>query len=223
MSERQAILDDLRVIEEAVGRLRVWAGPPPMSGMVWFSQNDPRWAREVYAGGATFARSGCLVVAVAMVASQVYQDVTPLEVAERLRQVEAFEGALLSRPARIPAAFPFLWWGGVVHWRAVPADVGRLGAEVAQYGPTIVEVVWDPRDARPPQQGNQHFVVVIEMLADDVLVVDPFDGEAKSLVGSRYAAPRRWSAARALFGLRLLRVINGATTVASLDRSGNGG
>ena len=213
--QRQVMLEDCQVIEEAVARLRVWAGPPPMSGMVWMSQNDPLWAKEVYAGGATFARLGSLVCCVAMVASQVYPEITPLVVADKLRGVSAFEGALLSRPARIPTAFPFLWWGGEVHWRSILADLGRLGAEVARWGPTIIEVVWDPRDMRPPQQGNQHFVVAIELTVNpvDVVVVDPFDGQVKGLVGSRYAAGRQWPAERAVFGMRLLRVVDGATSV----------
>lgn len=201
------VLDELRVIEVAVGRMRAEL-TPKAEGMVRFSQNDPRWATEVYAGGVKFARSGCLVVCVAMVASQVYPEVTPLEVAAKLREVGAFAGALLSKPARIPGAFPLLRWDGYQHWREIPANVSRLAVEVALRGPTIVEVVWDPWDSRPPQAGNQHFVVAVGVGAgmDDVVVVDAFDGEEKSLVGSRYAAPRRWKAARAVHGMRLLRV-----------------
>ncbi len=201
------ILDDLRVIEAAVGRIRAQL-VPKAEGMARFSQNDPRWAREVYAGGKTFAEDGCLVCAVAMVASQVYPEVTPLEVATKLREVEAFKGALLSKPARIPRAFSLLRWDGYQHWRVVPANISRLAVEVAVRGPTIIELVWDVWDSRPPQKGNQHFAVVVAVspAMDDVVMVDPFDGEEKSLVGSRYAKPTEWSAARAVHGMRLLRV-----------------
>ena len=175
--------------------------------MVRYSQNDPRWAREVYASGATFAESGCLVVAATMVASQMYPDLLPPEMAEGLREVGAFGGALLSKPTRIPYAFELLRWDGYVHWRSVPADLARLAGEIAQGGPTILEVKWNPLDPREPTEGNQHFVVAIEVVGDDVAVVDPFDGEDKLVSLSRYAQPAGWRAARAIYGMRLLRAI----------------
>jgi len=205
--EQERILDELRAIEAAVGRIRARL-TPTVEGMARFSQNDPRWAREIYAGGETFAKAGCLVVCVAMVASQVYPEVRPPEVARKLREVGAFEGALLSKPARIPRAFPLLRWDGYQHWRTIPANVSRLAVEVATRGPTIIELAWDVWDSRPPQAGNQHFAVAVGVppAMDDVVMVDAFDGEEKSLVESRYAAPRRWGAARAVHGMRLLRV-----------------
>ena len=82
---RDAIIEDLRTIEGALGRMWAWVGAPPAE-MVRYSQNDPRWAREVYAGGATFAESGCLVVAATMVASQVYPELLPPAMAVGLNQ-----------------------------------------------------------------------------------------------------------------------------------------
>ena len=202
---RDAIIEDLRTIEGALGRMWAWVGAPPAE-MVRYSQNDSRWARVVYAGGATFAESGCLVVVATMVASQVYPELLPPAMAVGLNQQGAFDGVLLSRPARIPLAFPLLRWDGYVHWRSTAADLARLAEEIVQGGPTIVELVWSPLDPRPPQEGNQHFAVAVAVVGKDVAIVDPFDGQDKLVSLSRYAQPAGWSAARAIYGMRLLRV-----------------
>jgi len=82
------------------------AGPDPDPAPVRvtaYSQNDERWALQYYAGGVTFGKAGCLVVAVSMIASLAYAEpMLPPVVARSLRLAGAFEGALLSHPARIP-------------------------------------------------------------------------------------------------------------------------
>ena len=183
--------------------------PEPATLTVW-SQRDPRWADQVYAGGATLGASGCLVCAAASIASQVLHPApTPPEFARDLRDVGAFAGALLSNPARIPLAYPALEWGGAVHWRTVPADLVLLQRELDAHGPVICEVKWNP-DGPSPEQGNQHFVVVERLLRDtagditDAVIADPWDGERRLLSASRYRKPG-WSVARTLYGARLLR------------------
>jgi len=204
------VTDELEIISTAVARIRASLesvpGLPSPRGITAYSQNDSRWAKQVYSGNTTFSRAGCLVVSVAMIISQ-HEEILPPEVARRLREARAFEGNLLSHPARIVDAFPFLEWGGVIHWREQPAPLSQL-AEYLKRGPVIIEVVWNPLSAVTLQLGNQHFVVATQIASDlsDVHIIDPWDGLEKSLVESAYARPKSWSAARAIHGVRLLWV-----------------
>jgi hypothetical protein len=199
-------LAEVIVIEQALARLRALLTPATEDVLLHFSQNDSRWKNEIYSGGQTFGQAGCLVTCVAMIAAQAQPELTPTQVALALRNAGAFVGALLSRPARIPTAFPWLSWEGAMHWRMVPAQITELAAMLAAHGPTILEVKWDPKDKTPPDKGNQHFVVATAITAalDDVTVVDPWDGEEKSLLTSRYALPMKWRIETAIQGVRRL-------------------
>jgi len=178
--------------------------PVERPAVVAYSQNDPRWRAQIYAGGTTFGKAGCLVVSVAMIASLVYPEpLDPPTVAAALRAVGAFDGALLSKPARIHDALDRLTWGGVLHWRAQPADLNILRREIDTYGATICEVKWNPSGASP-EAGNQHFIVVDGLDGDDALIVDPWDGKRKRLSASSYRLPG-WNVARTLYGLRMVR------------------
>jgi len=183
---------------------------PEPARVVAFSQRDPRWAGEAYAGNTTFAQAGCLVTCVAMIASLAYADAPlPPDVARALRNAGAFAGGFLSNPARIPAALAQLEWGGVAHWREHPADLDALTHEIAAYGATIAEVKWNPRGPMP-QMGNQHFVIVEGLDGTDAQIVDPWDGERKQLSESRYRLPG-WTVARTLYGMRMVRPVTGET------------
>ena len=195
----------------------VWAGTrytctpapllPSQLKVIAYSQNDPRWKSLVYAGNTTFGKAGCLVVAVTMMASLVYADeFTPVDVARHLRDVGAFNGAMLASPARIPRAFARLEWGGVVHWRKKPADIGALRGELERHGAAICEVKWNPAGPSP-EQNNQHFVIVEGLTeSGDAAIVDPWDGKRKALSGTRYRLDG-WDAARTLYGIRLVRPV----------------
>jgi len=182
---------------------------PEPPRVIAYSQRDPRWAGQVYAGNTTFAQAGCLVTCVAMIASLAYADAPqPPDVARALRDAGAFGGALLSYPARIPKALARLEWGGVAHWRERPADLDALASEIAAFGATIAEVKWNPNGAMP-QSGNQHFIIVEGLDAADAQIVDPWDGERKALSESRYRLPG-WTVARTLYGMRMVRPVGEA-------------
>lgn len=171
-----------------------------------YSQNDERWALQYYAGGVTFGKAGCLVVAVSMIASLAYAEaMLPPDVARALRLAGAFEGALLSHPARIPVALGLLEWAGVDHWRDGPADLDALEREIAAYGATICEVKWNP-NGPSPEKNNQHFIVVEGLDAADAQIVDPWTGQRGNLGASRYRLPG-WTVARTLYGMRKVRPV----------------
>ncbi len=171
--------------------------------MAAYSQRDPRWRDEVYAGGLTIGQAGCYVTCVAMVASCAGYVDTPPQVALKLREAGCFSGALLANPHFIPNAYPALAWAGALDWRNRPANLVRLRAELER-GPAIVEVEFWPGGAVPPQ--DQHFVVA-QSLTDngDLVIIDPWDGAEVRLL-ARYAQ-EHWDLARAVYGLRLLRVV----------------
>jgi len=176
--------------------------PEPVP-IIAYSQNDLLWRDQIYSHSLTFGAAGCLVVCVAMMVSTVYAErILPPEVATALNSAGAFIGDLLSRPSRIPDAYPRLTWEGVVHWRDKPADMAFIRSELAS-APLIAEVQWNPLGASPAT-GNQHFVVITELTDTDAVVIDPWDGETKMLSESRFALPG-WTTARTITGLRLVR------------------
>lgn len=188
------------------------------SGIVRYSQNDPRWAALEYAGGTTFSAAGCYVTCVAMIVQKAYSEWVwmPHVVAERLRNFGAFSGSMLSNLDKVPEAFDRLAVGpeprAAIHYRDTKADLERVVAEL-QYGPLIAEVAFDPNkpvtwvDASGVRHWNQHFILIVSLDAanDTAVIVDPWDGELKELTASRYAKSG-WGASRIITGLRLLRI-----------------
>jgi hypothetical protein len=76
-----------------------------------FSQRDPRWG-EKYVGFSTlrFKSVGCTVTALSSFISHVYNErIAPDVVNQKLKNVKAFDGALLYW-ARVPVAYPKLKW-----------------------------------------------------------------------------------------------------------------
>ena len=185
--------------------------PDDAPAMTLYSMRDRRWRDQVYAGGVTFGEAGCYITCVAMIASIAGVVDEPPEVAWRLRKALCFDGAYLTRPQNIPIEYPYLRYDGpmdVTHdgelrWHDCIADIGRVRAELED-GPVIMEV-----DFIPVTKGfNQHFVVAEAMTpdGDDILIADPWDGSCTRLL-ERYALPEHeWKLARAVYGLRLLRV-----------------
>jgi len=175
-----------------------------VSKLVAYSQNDARWAQEIYASSLTFSKAGCLVSCVSMIVNTTYQKVIlPPEVASNLKAAGAFVGDMLSRPSRITNAYPKLSWDGVVHYRTVPANMEFILKELNTYGYVIAELQWNPNGGSIIT-GNQHFVIITELTQDgDAVIIDPWDGETKTLLTSRYVLPN-WTVARTITGLRLI-------------------
>ncbi len=166
-----------------------------------YSQRDPRWRDLVYAGGLTFAAAGCYVTAVAMILSLAGYKDDPPTVAAKLREAGCFTGALLTRPDRIPQAYPLMRYDGAALWHKVAADMEEFEIELSK-GPVIIEVDFVP----PTAKFNQHFVIAERFTpdGDDLVIADPWDG-ARTWLLQRYAQDH-WSLERALYGMRLLRI-----------------
>ncbi|MBN1815373.1 MAG: hypothetical protein JXA14_26310 [Anaerolineae bacterium] len=180
-------------------------GPQPTNRppMALYSQNDPRWKNLVYAGGSTFGQAGCYVVAVAMIASLAGSVEDPPRVAEELVRAGCFEGNLLTKPENIPLAYPGLRYDGSYRWHTEAADMSVVWEELAR-SPIIVEV-----DFKPGGGFNQHFVVAEAWNEETagIQIADPWDGRRKELPAAYSPVYGGWSLERAIYGLRLLRVI----------------
>ena len=166
-----------------------------------YSQTDPRWKDQIYSGTKTFGQAGCYVTAVAMMASLAGYSDDPPEVARKLREAGVFSGALLTRPDRIPDAYPKLVWYGRYDWRKVSAKLEILRAWL-KYGPVIIETEFRPGGVQPPT--DQHFVVAEKITPDgkDLIILDPWDGTRVPLL-QRYALDD-WDLTRAIYGVRML-------------------
>jgi hypothetical protein len=204
-------LDDAE--QQAVSALSLITGEPPPPPppepsvtMTAYSQRDPRWKDIVYAGGKTLGGAGCYVTCVAMIASLAGYEDTPPQVAEKLRSVNAFKGAELSYPQRIPEAYPKLRWDGLHDWhkrKLTDVEMAIVQDEL-NVGPVIMEVDFIPTT----KDRDQHFVVA-EMftVAGDLAVTDAWNGAAVRLLET-YALDH-WDLKRAIYGLRKLRVAEG--------------
>lgn len=171
-----------------------------------YSQNDPRWANQVYAGGYTFGQAGCYVVAVAMVASLAGYISTPPAIASLMRNAGCFNGAMLSYPQKIPVALPALEWPTGAYYNRpgneMPHDeLDLIRLFIDQYGAMILKVDYKPEN----YLFNMHFVLAVDYSPDDFVIVDPLDGARRSLLAV-YGASRGWGQKQSIFGYRALRV-----------------
>lgn len=210
------IADDGTVITGLVYDVRVTpprpANRPPLT---LYSQNDPRWKDDPFAGGVPFGGpggAGCYTVAVAMINSLTGSLDEPPIVARALREAGCFEGAYLTHPERIPDACPGLCYDGPfdvskdgpLRWHRTAADMDRVYEELSQGSPIIMEV-----DFAPGGEFNQHFIVCESWNEEtgDLQIADPWDGTRKELLAAYSPVFGGWDLKRAIYGLRLLRVI----------------
>ena len=131
---------------------------------------------------------------------------TPLETAEKLRDANCFNGAMLSYPQRIPNAYRQLEWPANAYWNRQGEYITKAKWEVIKVmirdaGPLILKVDYRPENYR----FNMHFILAVKALDDDLEIIDPIDGQRSSLL-ERYGDTRGWSARQAIFGYRGLRM-----------------
>jgi hypothetical protein len=172
---------------------------PPLLGN--YSQRDPIWRNEIFAGNLRFETDGCYVCAVADIVAMAGYSSPPDRVADALGVANCFNGANLSYPERIPNAYSNLRYDGTLQWHLGPANMTRIWDELEK-GPVIAEVDFQWKT----QVQNQHFVVLVEPTEDksDIWIHDPWCGARVRLL--QMYAGEHWDLARAIYGLRLLRV-----------------
>jgi hypothetical protein len=181
-----------------------YAGDPPARRLWNWSQRDPIYRNEIFAGYLRFETDGCYVCSVSDIVTLAGYEDNPVEVARKLNLHHCFDGALLTHPERIPHAYPLLEYGGTHRWHHGDADMDVVWSELER-GPVIAEVDFQWRT----QALNQHFVALVEPTTDrlDAWIHDPWDGSVVRLL-QKYAW-ESWDLARAIYGLRLLRIKGG--------------
>lgn len=203
ISERLSALADELVVPILGESLPI--GPPPHVNR--YCQNDPLWAREVYAGELTFAGAGCYTLCINYVAQYGGYDDTPIDTAYKLREAGAYVGADLSRPHNIPAAYPRLEWPAWAYWNR-PGDrvddsvMMFIRGIIKEQGFLILKVDYKPENYKY----NMHFILGCGVDRDShIHILDPLTGKVSALLSS-YGATRGWGEAQAIFGYRGLRL-----------------
>lgn len=173
---------------------------PAGLGISAYSQNDPRWKSSIVGRGPrTFGEFGCLVTCFSMMLSGFGENLTPLDLNNRLLQLPAngFSGSdvFFVGPAVVIDHVKF--WGNFM-----PRP--QTGAQHAQHDPNLIQRIDDylsrgdavmlQVDTQPITPYNphleQHWVLALARRGNDYQVLDPIDGQAISLL-SKYGQQQR--------------------------------
>lgn len=189
-----------------------------LNPMVLASQRDFRWRyNQLGASAETIGSAGCAFMCAYAIATSIDSSLTPSVLCERLSSSYGFtnKGELIwevlpqvvtASGSAMGATLEFLGPAdrskdGDLIWRGIPANMERVFSEIGQ-APTIMQV-----DFVPGGSLDTHFVLALEYdeVQKDLLVYDPWDGVPTYLM-MRYAQDH-WDLARAIYGLRLIRVM----------------
>ncbi len=192
-----------------------------------YSQNDPAWKHRVLGQGSrTFGEFGCLVTCFAMMLSRYGEDESPLQLNNKLLSQSQGRGFNGSDVFFVSPAFAYghlTYWGnfkpfphtGATWATHEPNFLNKIDVALNLGHSVIVQVDIDPSD--PYHLGTeQHWVLVLARQGNDYLVMDPFVGQAVSLLG-RYGQQQRASGERAL-----LQAIKSALFYRSTKQIGDG-
>lgn len=128
-----------------------------------YSQRDWRWRWSKFGfGGGTFGSYGCTTVALTSLLFTLGYDLTPPQVAERLRKVKAYTGDLLIW-GRVQLAFPKVKFV----WRNYAYKNAPVKEAVEKGMPVMVEVLLN---------GHRHWVLFL----GDQKMMDPWNGRVIS-------------------------------------------
>jgi len=128
-----------------------------------YSQRDIRWSWQTFGfGGGRFYSYGCTVCSLTSLLFKAGYDLTPPQVAERLRKAKAFSGDLLIW-SRIQIAFPKVKFV----WRGYKYENAKVKENIEKGNPTLVEVLLS---------GHRHWVLFL----GDQKMMDPWVGRIES-------------------------------------------
>ena len=170
---------------------------PPMH----FSQIDPRWKTEKLGSSLqTIGGWGCAMVCACMVYSRFEPSITPLEFNNILTRNGGYNyvnGEAHLAWERLPAIFPALKWQGRTDWnrRLTTTELDAIKAKIA-IAPLVLWVDFKPST----DTLNTHFVLATLVIADDIQIIDSYDGEVAWLL-KRYAKAGQ-DLQRAIWGYR---------------------
>lgn len=157
------------------------------------SQHDSRWADFTLGQGPqTIGQFGCLLTCMTMMLNGFGQNLTPLELNQRLLQLPAgqgFDGDIVFFAAPANAFANVKFEGNFKPFADTGATFAtfeanllqKIDQQLAAGGAALAQVDRSPATAYNPNV-DQHWVVLITRTGDDYLVIDPLDGTQTSLM-----------------------------------------
>ncbi|MFA5526932.1 MAG: hypothetical protein WC992_08915, partial [Acholeplasmataceae bacterium] len=160
--------------------------PEPLYGAGGYRQGDVPWG-NIRLGGSpyTMATSGCLVTSITNQLIRFRPDLTPETLVRWLNSHEGFTSDGRLKMYKIEEFLPGLKLVNFKKWAtqsatqpvAQPADLSQV-RDGLRHGPVIIQVDYKPGTP----EVNAHWVLIVEDLGDDFLLVDPINGEKVSLM-----------------------------------------
>jgi hypothetical protein len=169
---------------------------PPAPNDTWYSQRDPRWARETLGSGPdTIGQSGCLITCVA---SALDPHWPPSLLNGWLKRNDGYYGMGFRFDSVERLGLDLVT---LINCQTTPAPVGEIMFALRMHEVVIVQV-----DQRPGGAVQQHWV---RLLDDRGTIMDPWRRPGDELTTLRdYCAPG-WDYARAIYRVAIYRRANG--------------
>jgi hypothetical protein len=130
------------------------------------SQRDNRWNTVIlgHSKDNTIGAAGCLLTCLTMAANGFGANEDPASLNEKMKKVGGFSEDNLFT-AKLPEVVPLVKW----HAGKKPPALEDIDAALANDMPVIVKV-----DASPAPNLQQHWILLVDKVDNDYLMVDPF-------------------------------------------------
>ena len=189
--------------------------------LVYFSQQDPLWKKDILGFGDpedTIGYVGCALTSVAMLLSGHGYPETPKTLNQKLKNVNGFVSAAI-RWSAVSQVYPNMTVRSNISCTTSPAPLELVDAAIARGQPAIVQV-----DSSPASGIQTHWVVVYGRKGDDYLILDPWPYQPgitnEDLLMTRYA--RGNPLKRAISHVILYEAFGGTTEAPSDSSTGTG-
>ncbi|MBN2118066.1 MAG: SH3 domain-containing protein [Anaerolineales bacterium] len=156
--------------------------------LVYYSQQDPQWKKDILGFGDpsdTIGYVGCALTSVAMVLSGHGYTETPRTLNQKLKNVDGFVSAGI-RWGAVSQIYPNVTLKAFIPCSTSEAPLAQINSAIAAGQPAIVQV-----DTSPAAGIQTHWVVLYGKKADDYLMLDPWpyqpDVTQEDLLMKRYA------------------------------------
>ena len=156
--------------------------------LVYLSQQDPLWKKDILGFGDpedTIGYLGCALTSVAMLLSGHGYSETPKSLNKKLKNVNGFVSAAI-RWGSVSQVYPNVMVRSNISCTTTPAPLELINTAIAAGQPAIVQV-----DSSPADGIQTHWVVVYGKKGDDYLMLDPWpyqpDVNKEDLLMKRYS------------------------------------
>ena len=155
--------------------------------LVYYSQQDPKWKKEILGfgdPGDTIGYVGCALTSVSMLLSGHGFIETPMTLNQKLKDVNGFASAGI-RWGAVSQVYPQVSMKSFISCASTDAPLAQIDASIAAGQPVIVMV-----DSTPAPGLSTHWVVLYAKEGNDYLMLDPWpyqtDVKKKTYLMPRY-------------------------------------